>query len=46
MQIKALASGSNGNCILVRSGGTNLLLDAGISCRKITQRLKECGAYL
>lgn len=43
MILRTLASSSGGNCILVRSGGTNLLLDAGISCRKITQRLKECG---
>lgn len=43
MILRTLASSSSGNCILLQSGGTNLLLDAGISCRKITQRLKECG---
>ena len=43
MILRTLASSSGGNCILLQSGGTNLLLDAGISCRKITQRLKECG---
>lgn len=43
MILRTLASSSSGNCILLQSGETNLLLDAGISCRKITQRLKECG---
>mgnify|MGYP002528109366 CR=1 FL=1 len=43
MILRTLASSSSGNCILVQSGNTNPLLDAGISCRKITQRLKECG---
>lgn len=43
MILRTLASGSSGNCILVRSGETALLVDAGISCRKVTQRLKHCG---
>lgn len=43
MILRTLASGSSGNCILIQSGSTSLLIDAGISCRKITQRLKECG---
>jgi phosphoribosyl 1,2-cyclic phosphodiesterase len=43
MFLRTLASSSSGNCILVKSGSTALLVDAGISCRKITQRLKECG---
>ncbi len=43
MTLRTLASGSSGNCILIQSEGTSVLIDAGISCRKITQRLKECG---
>lgn len=43
MILRTLASSSGGNCVLIQSGGTNVLLDAGISCRKITQRLRECG---
>lgn len=43
MILRTLASSSGGNCILVQSGSTSVLLDAGISCRKITQRLRECG---
>lgn len=43
MFLRTLASGSSGNCILIQSGSTAVLVDAGISCRKITQRLKACG---
>lgn len=43
MFLRTLASGSSGNSVLVQSGETALLVDAGISCRKITQRLKACG---
>lgn len=43
MILRTLASGSSGNCILVQSGSTAVLVDAGISCRKITQRLWDCG---
>ena len=38
-----LASGSSGNCALVSCGGTRLLLDAGISARRITTALKGLG---
>lgn len=43
MILRTLASGSSGNCVLIQSGATALLVDAGVSCRKITQRLKACG---
>lgn len=43
MIVRTLASGSSGNCILIQSGQTAVLVDAGISCRKITQRLRVCG---
>lgn len=43
MLLRTLASSSSGNSILIQSGKTVLLIDAGISCQKITQRLKLCG---
>ena len=38
-----LASGSSGNCALLSSGSTHLLVDAGISARRITRSLSELG---
>jgi phosphoribosyl 1,2-cyclic phosphodiesterase len=38
-----LASGSSGNCILLRSGGSNLLIDAGLSGRELARRLEYAG---
>ncbi|MCC8120469.1 MAG: MBL fold metallo-hydrolase [Oscillospiraceae bacterium] len=38
-----LASGSSGNCCLVSQGDTYILVDAGISCRRITQSLAGFG---
>ena len=38
-----LASGSSGNAALVSSGSTHILLDAGISARRITLGLRELG---
>lgn len=38
-----LASGSSGNAALVSCGSTHILLDAGISARRITTGLKELG---
>ena len=38
-----LASGSSGNCALVSCGATRLLVDAGISARRITTALKNLG---
>lgn len=43
MKIISLQSGSNGNCIYVESGGTRLLVDAGISGIKAQRRLAEHG---
>lgn len=43
MEICTLASGSSGNCLLVRSGRSNILIDAGISARRITTGLKTLG---
>lgn len=43
MRIHTLASGSSGNSTLISGGGSHVLLDAGISCRKITTRLQQAG---
>jgi phosphoribosyl 1,2-cyclic phosphodiesterase len=43
MKICTLASSSSGNCTLVSHGNTHLLIDAGISLRRITACLKELG---
>ena len=39
----SLASGSSGNCYLIKSDNTNLLLDAGISCKAIQAGLESLG---
>lgn len=41
-----LASGSKGNAAYIRCGKTNILIDAGISCRRIEQGLKRYGCAL
>ena len=41
IKVRVLASGSSGNALFVRIGQTRLLVDAGISCRRITRALQE-----
>ena len=43
MEFYTLASSSSGNAALVRSGETSILLDAGISARRIAQALSLLG---
>ena len=43
MEFRSLSSGSNGNVSFIRSGDTSVLIDAGISCRRITEALAESG---
>ncbi|OUN10748.1 MBL fold metallo-hydrolase [Flavonifractor sp. An91] len=43
LQLCTLASGSSGNSLLVSDGATHILVDAGISCRRITTALKGLG---
>ena len=43
MRYLSFASGSGGNCALLRGGGVNLLIDAGISTRRIRSCLREWG---
>ena len=38
-----LASGSRGNCAVVASARTKILVDAGISCRETFKRMKALG---
>lgn len=40
LTLTTLASGSSGNCMLVSAGGTHILLDAGISARRIGAALR------
>ena len=43
LTVHTLASGSEGNCLLLSGGGVHLLVDAGISARRITASLRELG---
>ncbi|HEV8268449.1 MAG TPA: MBL fold metallo-hydrolase [Thermoanaerobaculia bacterium] len=40
IEIAFLGSGSSGNCAVIRSGGTTVLLDAGLSMRETKRRLR------
>ena len=41
MKLTVFASGSGGNCLLLSGGGTNILIDAGISTRRLSELLAE-----
>ena len=43
MRFSVLGSGSKGNCTLVESGTTRLLIDAGFSCKETLCRLAALG---
>lgn len=43
LTLTTLASGSSGNCILLSGGGTHLLVDVGISCRRVCKALEGLG---
>jgi len=43
MQITVLGSGSAGNCALIESASTMVLIDAGLSARQIALRLQKIG---
>jgi phosphoribosyl 1,2-cyclic phosphodiesterase len=40
LSVTMLASGSRGNCAIVASASTKILVDAGISCRETFKRMK------
>ncbi len=46
MEIHTLSSGSSGNCLLASGGGSHLLVDVGISCRRITSALSSLDAAM
>jgi phosphoribosyl 1,2-cyclic phosphodiesterase len=41
--VSVLASGSRGNCALVATSATRILVDAGLSCRETFKRLRTLG---
>ncbi len=41
--IRTLASGSSGNAAILSRGETHLLIDMGISCRRVCQSLSALG---
>ena len=43
MTIRIFASGSSGNCLLLSDGGTHILIDAGISMRRVKSALACAG---
>jgi phosphoribosyl 1,2-cyclic phosphodiesterase len=43
MRLTVLGSGSSGNCAVVSTENTTILIDAGISARQIGVRLEACG---
>jgi phosphoribosyl 1,2-cyclic phosphodiesterase len=42
-EISVLASGSSGNAVLVRATDSAILIDAGLSARRLTESLGACG---
>lgn len=43
MELRTLFSGSSGNSILISHKGAHILVDAGVSCRRLTLALESCG---
>jgi len=43
MTLTCIASGSSGNCTLICGGATSILVDAGISCKRIKDSLDMLG---
>ncbi len=43
VRVTVLASGSKGNCTVVTTSRTRILLDAGLSCREIVKRMRLSG---
>ncbi len=46
MRFAILASGSSGNATIVEAGGTSILIDCGLSVRRLEQRAVELGFSL
>jgi len=45
VSLSVLASGSRGNCSVVASSRTRILVDAGVSCREIGRRMQAGGEH-
>lgn len=43
MRFFSIASGSKGNCVCVESGGEAVLIDAGVSIKRVREALDEAG---
>jgi phosphoribosyl 1,2-cyclic phosphodiesterase len=43
VRVTVLASGSKGNCTIVTTSRTRIVLDAGLSCREIVKRMRLSG---
>src|SRR5487761_1350251 len=43
VRVTVLASGSKGNCTVVTTSRTRIMLDAGLSCREIVKRMRLRG---
>jgi phosphoribosyl 1,2-cyclic phosphodiesterase len=43
VRFRVLGSGSSGNATLIESGGTRILIDAGLGPRTLAERLEEAG---
>lgn len=41
MEVTVFASGSSGNCLLLSEGSTNILIDAGLSLRRLSAALAQ-----
>ena len=46
LTVHTFASGSEGNALLISGGETHILVDAGISCRRIKQSMAQLGLGL
>jgi phosphoribosyl 1,2-cyclic phosphodiesterase len=43
MRLRIFGSGSQGDALAIRAGGTLLLVDCGFSCRELEKRMSACG---
>ncbi len=43
LEVHVLASGSDGNCTVIESDGEAIMIDAGVSCRKILAAMEQEG---
>ena len=41
LKFGTIASGSSGNCLYAGNGETHILIDAGVSCKRIVEGLKS-----